>query len=166
MYYVLDLLYAEWLPWIKCATSSPVQCAQVRENSLLTSSSNSLTGKVHFPWYYFLHCWDNTIKIFVVLIIQCPTVFLNSEDNEENGYLKDICLLIYYKTKLDFQQVTSRFETCHIPRRLAATSRHSFHTLFTLPRRMRSKCLSLKGLRVCGLQKALIFLFQHWFLCI
>ena len=101
-----------------------------------------------------------------MFIIQCPTVFLNSGDNEENWSLKSVCLLIYYKTTLDFQRVTCRFRPCCIPRRLAATSRQSFHTLFTLLRRMRSKCLSLKGLRICVLQKTSIFssvlIRLHW----
>lgn len=150
-------MHAEWLAWIKCAASSPVQCAHFQENHLLTSSNSPLTDKVHFPWYYFLHCWDSTIKMFTVLTIQCPTVFLSSGDNEENRSLKDICLLIYYRTTLDFQQVTWRFKPCCIPRTLAATNQQSLHALFTLLHRMRSKCLSPKGLRICGIQKTHIF---------
>jgi hypothetical protein len=155
-------VHAEWFAWNKCVASSPAQCAQVQENPLLTSSSSPLTGKVHFPRYYFLHCWDSMIKMSAVLIIQCPTVFLNSGDNEENRSLKGICVLIYYMTKLDFQQITCRFKPCCIPRTLATTSRQSFHAIFTLLCRMRSKCLSLKGLGFCWLQKTFISFFQHW----
>lgn len=92
-----------------------------------------------------------------MLIIQCPTFFLNSGDNEENVSLNGICLLIYYRKKLVFQQVTGRFKRCCIPKSLAATSRQSFHALFTLLHTMHSKYLSLKGLQICGLQKTPIF---------
>lgn len=165
--YTIFLTYFKlnWLAWIKCATSSPVQYAQVQENTLLTSSSNPLTSKVHFPWYHFLHFWDSTIKIFAVPVIHCPKFFSNSGGNEENGSLKVICLLIYYRKKLDFQQVTGRFKRCCIPRSLAATSQQIFHALCTLLHRMWPKCFSLKGLQICRLQKTPIF-FQHFFLCI